>query len=412
MSEQSILSVQLEPDQVVESQEREDHLEAAYRRGRALLETGAFAEAAEQYHQVLKIRPGHIRAAYDLTFTGKWVSGDEAHRKRLVELLDSATSDSDRAYVHFALGKLLDDQGQYDRAFAHVHEGNRLAGARHDRDAHDRFVTALIDAHSRFITRIGRPVGSLSDRPVFIVGMPRSGTSLVEEILARHPGVAGGGELLTIDRIAGGLPAAIGTERLYPACLEDISAAAISQAAGEYLAELSAISPAALRVTDKMPLNFMHLGLIEAIFPKAVIVHCRRDPVDTCLSCYFQFFSPQFSFSFDLEDLGHYYQAYERLMGHYNCCSSLNILEVHYEKLVSRTEAVAQSLLRHCKLPWEPRCLGGATVRRPVKAESSWQVRQPMYTSSVARWRRYQAHLGPLLAALGEFANPPSPVAR
>jgi hypothetical protein len=244
---------------------------------------------------------------------------------------------------------------------------------------------------------------------VFIVGMPRSGTSLVEQILASHPNVFGAGELRDLQRLAEELPARVGAKEAYPACLVRLDGSAACALADEYLERIGRRSGAALRVTDKMPLNFLHLGLIAALFPRARIVHCIRDPLDVCVSCYCQDFQGGPNFLWDLTDLGKFHGEYERLMAHWGSVLPLPILEVVYEELVDNLEAVSRRLISFCGLDWDDRCLAYHQNARAVRTASLVQVRQPVYKSSVGRWRHYAPHLRPLLEALGrplEGQNP------
>jgi hypothetical protein len=229
--------------------------------------------------------------------------------------------------------------------------------------------------------------------------MPRSGTSLAEQILASHPRVRGAGELVDIGKMSTLLPGRLGGEA-YPDCLERLDRATARTLAEEYQGSLRQHGGAAERVVDKMPHNYLHLGLIAALFPRSRIVHCRRDPVDTCLSCYFQEFVNPLPYGPDLASLGRYYREYERLMAHYAQVLPLPLFELNYEELTAQQEAVSRRLVEFCGLDWDDRCLRFHETARTVRTSSSLQVRKPMYTSSVGRWKRYEAHLGPLLDAL------------
>ena len=252
----------------------------------------------------------------------------------------------------------------------------------------------------------GRSGGSgIEAAPIFIVGMPRSGTSLVEQILASHPEVFGAGELPYIDHIALALGKHAEGTAAYPACLPNIPDSAFKGFAESYLKEALGAAGEAAVVTDKAPLNFRHLGLILLLFPKARIVHCRRDPLDTCLSCFFQNFAAGQDYSFDLRELGRFYRDYREMMSAWSEVLPAPVFDLVYEDLVADLEGVGRSLLSFCGLDWHPDCARFFETRRPVLTASRVQVRQPVYSSSVGKWRRYAAHLGPLVEALGPYGK-------
>jgi len=253
---------------------------------------------------------------------------------------------------------------------------------------------------AEFFARTDR-AGSQSELPVFIVGMPRSGTTLVEQILASHPMVHGAGELDYMRRIMQTLPERLGVQRPIPECAANIDTALAERIAEEHLQHLREHSASALRITDKTPSNFLRLGLIALLFPKARIIHCQRDPLDTCLSCYFLRFGQGQAFAYDLDDLGRYYRDCARLMEHWRRVLPSPLLEVPYEALVADQEGWSRRLIAFLGLDWDDRCLAFYRSERQVKTASVWQVRQPVYASSIGRWRRYAKHLGPLFAALG-----------
>ncbi|MGH7030610.1 MAG: sulfotransferase family protein [Stellaceae bacterium] len=238
--------------------------------------------------------------------------------------------------------------------------------------------------------------GDASPLPVFIVGMPRSGTTLVEQMLASHPEVHGAGELGEIERAV----AALGGPDGVPA---DIGGAELRRLGASYLAKVTALAPGATRITDKMPANFRYAGLIHLALPNARIIHLSRDPVDTCLSCFSILFGGDQPFTYDLGELGRYYRAYQRLMAHWRAVLPAGVmLEVRYEALVGDFEQEARRIVAHCGLRWNAACLDFHNTRRPVHTASSVQVRRPLYRSSVGRWRPAEEVLRPLLDALAE----------
>ena len=323
--------------------------------------------------------------------------------KRLLECMDGTVAWRRHEYValHFALGKVLDADGSYDEAFAYYQEGNRLNGAQFDRQGHERLVTSLVETYDRTFVQNAPRADHGSDRPVFIVGMPRSGTTLVEQILASHPDVFAAGELQDIHRMVASLPSLLKTDATYPRCVTMLTREQCNQLAQDYLKHLADLSGDALRVTDKMPSNFLRLGLIAQLFPQARVIHCVRDAMDTCLSCYFQHLvGSENTYCYDLQDLGAYYRQYQRLMGHWQQVLDLPILEVRYEDIVADQERMTRELLDFCGLQWDERCLHFNETGRFSGTASYDQIRQPLYNNSVSRWRHYATHLGPLQQAL------------
>ena len=304
------------------------------------------------------------------------------------------------AYLHFALGKALDDCQEYDEAFAHYQKANAIWRSQLDFDpkALEAQIDRLIGAFTpELMTRFeGR--GNSSMRPLMIVGMPRSGTTLLEQVLCAHPDVETAGELRTLAQAARGLTKS--GENSWPECIADIAPELLADQAQGYLDVLSARSGAAAKVVDKMPQNFLHLGLAALLFPKAVIVHCVRDPLDTCLSNFFQVFPAGIDFAYDLSDLGHYFRNYQRLMAHWGTLLGAQLVTVCYEELVSGPEKVLRPLLEAVRLDWHDACLSHQQSVGRVDTLSLYQVRKPLNTGSTERWRNYEKHLAPLRAVL------------
>jgi len=314
-------------------------------------------------------------------------------------------SDDDQRALCFELGHVHDALKDYDAAFGWFRRGNERVPKTTDLtpDLVERLI-AFFDA-DRF-ARLPRAPDP-SELPLFIVGMPRSGTSLLEQILDAHPAVHGAGELNAILDLSAHLDTASHPPGRYPACLEGLSATDLEGMARTHLGQLAALAPGAARVTDKMPHNFLHLGLITLLFPGARVIHSVRDPVDTCLSCYFQDFTKAHAYAADLGQLGRHYRAYLRMMAHWKEVLPLPMKAVRYDALVADPEPVVRELLDFCGLPWDPACLAFHTSRRVVRTASQDQVRKPIYKSSVRRWARYESHLGPLLEALGDAVPRP-----
>lgn len=310
-------------------------------------------------------------------------------------------TEADRQQLHFVAGKLYEANKNYDEAFQHYQKANEVVKQSYDPANQVRLVDDLIATYTvEFMANAPR-AAVRSDRPVFIVGMPRSGTTLVEQILASHPQVFGAGELKDVFGLMAELPSLLGTNDPHPHCMKQLKQSALDTLAQRYLDHLATMSTDAARVTDKLPSNFLLLGLIELLFPQARIIHCVRDPCDTCLSCYFQDFGARHAYSANLTHLGLYYREYQRLMQHWKKVIRLPFLEIHYEDMVNNQETWSRRLVEFCGLSWDDRCLRFYESGRAVNTASYDQVRRPMYKSSAGRWRRYEKHLAPLITALG-----------
>jgi tetratricopeptide (TPR) repeat protein len=305
---------------------------------------------------------------------------------------------NEQKILYFALGKLYDELGRYDDAFACYDRGNTLHDEYFFPEENLNKVRRIMTFHAAGDDEIS---SNRSRLPVFIVGMPRSGTSLVEQIIACHPGVYGAGELNDIINLAGRLPQHLQAGP-YPECEQHLTTEILDELAGEYLEMLKtkAGDDAVLRVTDKMPNNFNYLGLIRRLFPEATIIHCRRDPMDTCLSCFFQDFVGSHTYAYDLEHLGVRYRHYEYLMSFWRDELKIPMLEVQYEELVANQEEVSRKMIAHCGLEWDEACLNFHRSGRRVHTASFQQVRKPIYTSSTGRWKNYESYLDPLKKGL------------
>jgi tetratricopeptide (TPR) repeat protein len=373
---------------------------------------GRPGEALAEFRQALRIDPNNSMALIALSALS--LAGHYEFTAEDIARLESLAArphlpDDERSRVHFAMARARDRAGAYDEAFDHYRRGNELrraaagrAGFDYDPSAHRRLVDQLATTFTPAWFERVHPFGSDSELPIFVVGMMRSGTTLAEQILASHPRAFGAGELPEVGRIIAALPGLVPGGRDYPECLARLDAATALGLAERHLARLRELGGGAVRVIDKQPFNFLHLGLIAALFPRSRIVHCRRDPVDTCLSCFVQYFGKPHPFALDLAHLGHYFREYERLMDHWRRVLKVPVFELHYEELTTDQETVSRRLVEFCGLEWDERCLRFHETRRPVRTASTLQVRRPMYRSSVGRWKRYEAHLGPLLEALGD----------
>jgi tetratricopeptide (TPR) repeat protein len=319
---------------------------------------------------------------------------------RLANLVKRPLSPEELAPAHYLLGELLDARGEYDRAFAHCRRANRLRAGRYDPDGHAGFILRLTRVFTR--ERLDSlPRGSSSDAPVFIVGMPRSGGSLVEQIIATHPRGAGAGALPHIDLAAGRIGRYNASGLPYPECVSSLRERDMKELSAAYLGRLFAEGGRARRIVDSMWLNFLHLGLIELLFPKARVIHCRRDPLDTGLACYFHPFGEAGEpFASDLAQIGHFYRQYRLLMDHWRATSALSMLEVDYEALVEDQEGQSRRLLEFIGLAWDPACLAFHENPRTVRSWNHLRLHQPMDANSIGIARHYERRLGPLREAL------------
>jgi tetratricopeptide (TPR) repeat protein len=365
--------------------------------GNILRELGRFDEAIACFDRAIALNPDEVAAHHDLVQSKRVTEADRPIIMRMLSLLSgSGVTDKDRVTLHFALGKGCDDLADYEQAIRYFDEGNGLArrGVRFDRAQFAVGINRLIGSFTAEFFREHRALGTECETPVLILGMMRSGTTLVEQILSSHPKVAGGNELSFWGERAEAY-ARSGGEGQTPAYLGKL--------ADDYVALLREIGPQAARVTDKMPGNFLWIGLIHLVFPRAYIIHCRRHPVDTCLSIYTTNFNWRKDFAYDRGDLVFYYQQYARLMAHWRrVLPPDRFLEVDYEELIANPEEVSRRLVAFIGLDWDDACLRPESNRRPVKTASMWQARQPVYRTSVERWRRYEPWLGEFRQLLTE----------
>jgi tetratricopeptide (TPR) repeat protein len=353
---------------------------------------GDFVAAQRHFEQAIVIQPELPEAWAGLAGLRSMTEADADWLSHARTLAARPLPAGKLAVLEFAIGKYLDDVREFEQAFAHFRAANEMqkrCRQPHDRRDLTQIVDAIIRDHDGPWIAEARRNASESPRPVFIVGMLRSGTTLTEQILASHPAVFGAGELpfwskgFTELRTAGRSP-----------LLRD---AVLGRLTVEYLQVLGGVSLGALRVVDKMPTNFAFLGLIHALFPRARIIHLQRHPLDTCLSIYFQNFDAAITYANDLGDLAHYYGEYQRLMQHWRALLPADVmLEVPYEELVSDQESWSRRMIEFIGLPWDPACLEFQRVSRTVLTASKWQVRQKINSTAVARWRNYDKHLGPL----------------
>ncbi len=385
----------------------ERHIPAKLGYGHLLMERGDLKGAETFFRAGLGAGGDRLLALCALAQAKKIAPDDPdlALLRQEAKKLEGPMIASKAIQLNFALGKMHDDLKDYDRAFPYFLEGCRLKRTTLEYSvvARDGEIAQLKNLFTKDSMARHAGAGDPSDVPVFVLGMPRSGTTLTEQILSSHPDVCGAGELRDLADCIGASPGSAG----FAEKIKTLDAAALAEMGRKYAAGLAARGRGARRVTDKMPGNFHYIGLIKLMLPNAKIIHVTRDPVDTCLSCFTRLFAHGQNFSYDLAELGHYYRTYRDLMAHWRALLPPDAFyDLRYEDLVDDTETEAKKLLAYCGLPWNDACLDFHKNDRPVRTASVMQVRQPIYKSSKQRWKNYESHLAPLIAALDDAPAP------
>jgi tetratricopeptide (TPR) repeat protein len=372
--------------------------------GTGLIALGRPGEARSALQRAVQLAPRNIKHRRHLGELAPYTAADP--RLGALEKLArdaSPLSIDDRIELHFSLGKAYDDLSRYAEAFGQWRDGNAL---KRRLGSYNEAATlgALDRVRSVFmpdLLRAWQNAGHPSSVPVFIIGMPRSGTTLVEQIIASHPQACGAGELTCLETAMKGIHRRFAASTHYPEVVAGMIDADFRDLGARYLAEVAKRAPAAPRIVDKLPSNFTLAGLIHLALPNAFIIHTVRDPADNCLSCFSKLFSARQAHTYDLAELGRYYRSYRKLMAHWErVLPAGRILTVHYEDVVMDLEAQARRIIAYCGLNWDPRCLAFHKTERPIRTASALQVRQPIYNKAIGRWRAYEPFLLPLLAEL------------
>jgi tetratricopeptide (TPR) repeat protein len=382
------------------------HLEAQNNLGSILSQNGDIDGARACFEKALEVEPRSVLGHYNSSTIKRYAAGDPA-----IAILESlapgaeSLPQEDRARLFFALGKMRDDLGRYDDAFAAYAEGNRLQAATlgfNEARGEQQAVNIVKHFDANLLAKL-QGIGNPDPTPVFIVGMPRSGTTLIEQILSSHAQAYGAGELKDLHDVVGEL-ANVAPGMPFPQTITTLAPATIRGIGDRYLERIHKLAPTAARITDKMPGNFHYLGLIHLALPNAKIIHSVRDPMDSCLSCYTHLFNDTMDFAYDLGTLGRYYVRYMKLMQHWHSVLPKGfILDVRYEEVVDDVEGQTRRMLEHIGLPWDAKCLEFYNNDRPVRTASLAQVRRPIYKSSVEGWRRFEKQLAPLLEIVKDY---------
>ncbi|MGH8292905.1 MAG: tetratricopeptide repeat-containing sulfotransferase family protein, partial [Gammaproteobacteria bacterium] len=367
--------------------------------GNAYQAAGQFEQAQQAFLKAIDLKADSDAAYLRIAHTRHFGSGDSAMAEKFERILSQPDlSPATHVCLHFSLGKIYDDLASYDQAFEHYRRGNEL---QHAQIKFDR--GQLLDYSARckqvftaeFLRSAAATPARATPQPIFVIGMLRSGTTLVERILASHPECYGLGETELVDALTRDLAAQTGKD--YPECARGLTPALCTRHAAALRSAWPAPARRLAHVIDKNPLNFLHLGLINVLFPGAPVVHCVRDPLDTCLSIYFQHFAhPRNTYAYALDDIAFFYRQYRDLMAYWRQVLPAPPYDVRYEELVRKPDQQVRALVAAAGLEWDPACLESHKHTERIETASAWQARQPIYSASAGRWRRYARHLDDL----------------
>jgi len=378
-----------------------DQPQTVFNIGNAHMVLGDFDQAMACFRQALQLRPDFGDAFGTISTIKRFRNGDEDITRMEALLQQSDLASKDRISIHFALGKAYEDCGHYEQAFISFRDGNRLkyAGFQYSTAMDARFFQRLKTVYNRDFFKAHCHHGLADSTPIFILGMPRSGTTLVEKILASYPLVYGAGEVNDLQDILSG-PESVLDRPATPEHIATLDAADTRRLAQAYLDSLGRFGSGWRHIINKLPGNFQFVGLIQLLFPRATIIHCRRDPMANCWSCFKNYFHSSQEFTYDLEALGRYYRLYEDLMQHWHQVLPERIYDIRYESLVNDQEGESRKLLDWCGLPWDEACLDFHRSRAQVRTASIAQVRRPIYRQSVRLWEHYRRQPSPLAEIL------------
>jgi len=374
------------------------HKEAYIGLANALSDYGEIDEAFASYRKAIEINPGHAEVYRSLSRNKKFFEYDDDIRAMESLYVSESLPDAQKMHLAFGLGKAYEDLGEYEKSMQFILQATSLKRASFDysiSEAEDLFNNIKHTFSSEFFSD-RRGLGSSDETPIFILGMPRSGTSLVEQILASHPEVFGAGELNDISV----LTQKINSPREFPRSVYDLNSGALEEFGNRYIARIRKYSESSKYITDKMPQNFLYIGLIRTILPNARVICCIRDPMDNCLSLFKNYFIKAHYYTYDMTELGQYYNLYLDLMEHWRKTLTGLIYDQSYESLVADQEDQIRKLLDYCHLPWDDACLEFYKIRRNVRTASNAQVRRPIYKDSIKLWKRYEKQLEPLRAEI------------
>jgi len=382
-----------------------DYAEAYNNRGNTMVSKGDMEEAEKMFHKALELKPDFPTPLYCLTKIRKYKNVEHEDIPNIKKMLDSpAVHAGGKECLFFALGKIYDDCGHYEEAFEYYRQANIIGNKALSYNAPEvaNVTNNILELLNKEFFAQPSEFAQDSELPVFIIGMPRSGTTLLTSILSNHPLIGTAGELPTMMEFTSNLSKLLKSGASYPRGVKELTSDMVIKLVNEYDHLLRRdVDPHVVQIIDKFPLNFKFLGIISMLFPKAKIIHCMRDPLDTCLSNYFQRFSQYYDYSFDLANIGHFYKEYLRLMDHWRQVLPNQMIEINYEEMVLDTEKVARKTLDFLGMEWNDRCLAPHTNPCAVETASQWQVRQPIYHQSIGRWHHYEKQLGPLKEMLG-----------
>lgn len=374
--------------------------------GRAHMEAGNLVVASSTFNSLISLFPDNPTSYYYFANSRKFKQDDPIIGQLKAQLDSSGDESRSAVALSFALGKIYDDCKNWDEAWSHYARGNLLRNQQYDYQPLqvEAKYNDLISVFTRDFMDSNRALGFNSNLPIIIIGMPRSGTTLTEQIISSHPQVIGAGEVVFWGHAWDAMPYTLGTDIPFPKCIDLLTPEKSLEIAQNYTSLLRKIAgpkTSSERITDKLPHNFVTLGLIALLFPEAPIIHCKRDAMDNCLSIFFQTFEGEHAYAYDLVNIGHHYKEYERLMAHWHAVLPDRIMDINYEDTIADPEYWSRKLIEHVGLEWNDACLAPHKLERTVKTASHWQVRQPIYKTSVQRWKNYEKYLGPLKETLG-----------